>query len=160
MGLQRVRRAHFAAGFGGGLSLDFCPATPPSDSQVGGVWRRGQFLDEHVLHLHQRVPAAVDLDADDAVAGDVRVGLDEVDALHAIDPRLDAWAVGFDDVIIPVPQVERGANGRNVRLHHEPVAAAFVVDRAVPIGFAVVGTGSRRLRGRWGFAGCGSARRC
>ena len=57
-----------------GLRLSFArwPSTPPSASQVSASGRRRQFFDKHVLHLHDRVAAAVDLDADDAVAGDVR----------------------------------------------------------------------------------------
>src|SRR5258708_14097613 len=80
------------------LSLRPLPFHPTQLFPRRRTRRRRQFFDEYVLHLHDRVAAAVDLDADDAVAGDVRVLLDVIDALHAVDPGLDAAAVGADDV--------------------------------------------------------------
>ena len=84
--------------------------------------RAGQFFDGDVLHLHERLAAAVDLDADLARLHDLRIGLGVVDALHAIDPRGDARAVGADDVFVPVVLLEHRTERLHVRLRHHLVA--------------------------------------
>jgi hypothetical protein len=60
-------------------------------------------LDEHVLYLHNRIAAAKNLDADHAIAGDVRVLLLVIHAQNAIDPGRDAPAIRLDHVVVPVP---------------------------------------------------------
>src|SRR2546423_7896192 len=47
-----------------------------------GTGSRRQFFDEHVLHLHDRVAAPLNLDADDAIARDIWILFQVVHALH------------------------------------------------------------------------------
>ena len=80
----------------------------------------------------------MNLHPDDAIGSDVLFGFCLVGGLHAVNPRLDTVAVGFDDVIVPVVWFEGGSEFFDVGLCHDAVAATFVVNRSVPVWFTKI----------------------
>ena len=95
--------------------------------------RGGQLFDRDVLGLDDRHAAGVDLDADLAVGRDVRGGLDVIERRHAVDPAADAVALGEDAILVPLALLHGGEDGgRVLRFGDDLVAAALVVDLAIP----------------------------
>ena len=91
-----------------------------------------QFLEHDVLVADHREGVAMDLHGDLAAQRDRRIGLDVVDGLDAVEPDLDARAVGADAVGIPLAgRLERLCLRRGVGLGQETVASAFVIESAV-----------------------------
>ena len=94
---------------------------------------RRQLFDRNVLGLDHRHAAGVDLDADLAVGRDVRGGLDIIERRHAVDPAADAVALGKDAILVPLALLHGGEDGgRVLRFGDDLVAAALVVDLAIP----------------------------
>ena len=95
--------------------------------------RGGQLLDRDVLRLHLGHAAGVDLDADLAVGGDIRLGLEIIERRDAVDPAADAIALGEDTVLVPLAFLHGGEHrGRILRVGDDLVATALVVELAVP----------------------------
>ena len=95
--------------------------------------RGGQLFDRDVLGLDDRHAAGVDLDADLAVGRDVRRGLDVIERRDAVDPAADAVALGEDAIFVPLAFLHGGEDrGRVLRFGDDLVAAALVVDLAIP----------------------------
>ena len=69
---------------------------------------RRQFFDRDILSLDHRHATRVDLEADLAVGGDVRLGLDVIECRHAIDPAADAVALGKDAILVPLAFLDGG----------------------------------------------------
>ena len=75
----------------------------------------------------------MDLDADLAVGGDIRFGLDVIQRRHSVDPAADAIPFGEDAIFVPFAFLDGGEHGGGVlRLSDDLIAAALVVDLAVP----------------------------
>ena len=108
--------------------------------------RRWKFLNGDILGLNLGHAAGVDLDADLAVGGDIRFGLEVIESRHAIDPAADAIPFGEDAVFVPFAFLDRSEHGGGVlRLSDDLIAAALVVDLAVP-ALAVVHLVAAHLR--------------
>src|SRR5687768_7119393 len=98
-------------------------------------WRGGQFGDGNVLELHQRLAAAMDLQADLPFQRNLRVLFGVVAAGDAIDPDADPRALRHDAVVVPVIFLQRGGERLFVRgVRDHPVPAALVVDFSPPAG--------------------------
>ncbi len=103
--------------------------------------RRGrQFFDGDVPHLHERLAAAVDLDAEFSPVRNVRIWLDVIGAQHAVEPGGHARSVGANRVIVPALRirVERRTERFHVGGGHHLVPARFVVEATVPGRLAVI----------------------
>ena len=110
-------------------------------------WRGREFFDGDVLHLHERLAAAVDLDAELAPIGDGGVSLGEVRAHDAVKPGGDARTVGADDVFVPVIALDHRAERLHVRRRQHLVAARLVVKGAPPGWVAIVALVASHLGG-------------
>ena len=82
-----------------------------------------QFLNGDVLVPGLRLAAAVDLQADQAVARNLRVGLGVVDGLTAVDREADPRTLGPDLVVVPVARLENLLDHLCGRRHQRLVAA-------------------------------------
>ena len=94
---------------------------------------RRQFFNRDVLSLDHRHATRVDLEADLAVGGDVRRGLDVIQRGHAVDPAADAIPFRKDAILVPLAFLDGGEDrGGILGFGDDLVTTALVVDLAIP----------------------------
>ena len=75
----------------------------------------------------------MDLDADLAVGGDVRLGLEVIQRRDAVDPAADTIALGEDAILVPLAFLDGGEDrGGVLGFGDDLVTTALVVDLAIP----------------------------
>ena len=91
--------------------------------------RYGSFLDDDIAVPGFARIAAVDLQADDAALGDLRVALGVIHRLHAVEEQPDPRPFAADLVLVPAGLHHR-AEQRLVGRHQGSVPPRFVVQRS------------------------------
>src|SRR5215469_8887586 len=97
------------------------------------LWRSGQLINHDVLVLNKRCARSVgvDLQRNDACAGNGGVGLVIVHRLHAVEPYFYAVSVGADAVIVPIAFFQCFRQNCGLDLSKVLVPTAFVVKISV-----------------------------
>ena len=80
----------------------------------------------------------MNLEADFSVGRDVQISLGVIECGHAINPAADATAFRQDAVFVPFAFLDGSEHGFGVhRISDDFIAAAFVVNLAIPAGAKV-----------------------